>query len=220
MPEQPRHADLPDPSVRARAVTLAVLAASFVAQDNALSHRLIRELKEAGVSRRAVYEILLQTYLHDGYATALEATATLQRLWPAEGEDAELLEQAGWDEWLARGREMFALIYGSMAERVTDYIAGNSPELASWMIAEGYGKVLARGGVDRQTRELGNVAVLVMKNRSRQLYSHLRGSIRVGVPADELDRLLSALIAHFPERPGVNDVPFLLRTIEQKRDWD
>jgi alkylhydroperoxidase/carboxymuconolactone decarboxylase family protein YurZ len=211
---------LPDPLARQHAIKLGVLAASTVAQMTPLTTKLIRELKELGVSRRALYEIMLQTYLHDGYATALEATATLERIWPGGEEDKHLLESAGWDEWLERGQLTFQKVYGIMSDRVSEYIGGNSPELASWMIAEGYGKVLARGGLDMQTREIGTVAVLVMKNRSRQLYSHLRGSIRVGVPIAELDQLLEALIQHFPDRPGISEAPFLLRTIETKKDWE
>ncbi len=212
--------NLPDPSARQHAIKLGVLAASTVAQMTPLTTKLIRELKDVGVGRRALYEILLQTYLHDGYATALEATATLENIWPAGEEDKALFESAGWDDWLIRGEVTFQHVYGAMSDRVREYISGNSPELGSWMIAEGYGKVLARGGLDMQTREIGTVAVLAMKNRSRQLYSHLRGSIRVGVPIAELDQLLSALIAQFPDRPGIAETPFLLRTIETKKDWE
>ncbi len=210
---------LPDPAAREHAITLGVLAASTVAQMTPLTTKLIRELKDAGVTRRAIYEVLLQTYLHDGYATALEATATLEKIWPGGEEDKQLYESAGWDDWLDRGQDTFQLVYGVMSDRVREYIGGNSPELASWMIAEGYGKVLARGGLDMQTREIGTVSVLVMKNRSRQLYSHLRGAIRVGVPIDELDRLLEALAKQFPDRSGISEAPFLLRTIESKQDW-
>lgn len=212
--------DLPDPKAREHAIKLGLLAASAVVQVYPLTTRLIRELKDAGVTRRAVYEVLLQTYLHDGYATALESTATLEKIWPGSEEDKSLYESASWDEWLDRGKETYQLVYGAMADRVHEYIAGNSPELASWMIAEGYGKVLSRGGIDMQTREIGTVAVLVMKNRTRQLYSHLRGSIRVGVPISELDQLLQALIQQFPDRPGITETPFLLRTIETKQDWN
>ncbi|HEX05324.1 MAG TPA: hypothetical protein ENH10_09265, partial [Bacteroidetes bacterium] len=123
---------LPDPVARQQAIKLGLLAASAVAQLTPLTVKLIRELKDSGVSRRALYEVLLQTYLHDGYATALEATATLEQIWPGENEDKQLLESAGWDEWLARGRETFSQVYGKMSERVSEYIGNNSPELAKW----------------------------------------------------------------------------------------
>lgn len=210
---------IPDPVARKRAIDLGVLAASFVARDNKLGHHLIRELRDARVTRRAVYEVLLQSYLHDGYATALEATATLEHLWPTRPADKRLMEEYGWDHLAERGDVMFEMVYGSMSDRVKDYIGANSPELEAWMMVEGYGKVLGRGGLDMQTREIGTVSVLVLKHRPRQLYSHLRGSIRVGVKPAELETLIAALQNHFPETPGIDEVPFLLRTIVQKEDW-
>jgi 4-carboxymuconolactone decarboxylase len=74
------------------------------------------------------------------------------------------------------------------------------PALDSWMIVEGYGKVLSRPGLDLPRRELCIVAACVASGQDRQLHSHLHGALNVGVaPAvvrDSLDALQPVVAAN------------------------
>jgi len=48
------------------------------------------------------------------------------------------------------------------------------------MIIEGYGKVLSRKGLGILEREVSIVAMLMVENHPKQLYSHILGTINAG----------------------------------------
>jgi alkylhydroperoxidase/carboxymuconolactone decarboxylase family protein YurZ len=66
------------------------------------------------------------------------------------------------------------------------------PDLADWMIQEGYGKVLARPFLSPMVRELLIVAMTAALQTDRQFYSHARGALNAG--ADP--KLLTSLFEH------------------------
>lgn len=55
-----------------------------------------------------------------------------------------------------------------------------SPELAGWIVEEGYGKVLSRPGVSLRLRELFAVALLAATGFPKQLFAHLRALVEMG----------------------------------------
>ena len=61
------------------------------------------------------------------------------------------------------------------------------------MIFEGYGKVLSRHQLDMPTREGSIVACLIVDNRPRQLHSHIKGALNVGVPAELVHAIIDDL---------------------------
>ena len=61
-----------------------------------------------------------------------------------------------------------------------DTMRGLSPDLASWMILEGYGKTLSRPALDSPAREYCVVAMLAATRMWRQLRSHSIGAVNVG----------------------------------------
>jgi 4-carboxymuconolactone decarboxylase len=58
---------------------------------------------------------------------------------------------------------------------------------------DGYGKVLSRPGLDLRRRELCIVAACAAMGQDRQLHSHLRGALNVGVEPAALSEALDAL---------------------------
>ena len=64
-------------------------------------------------------------------------------------------------------------------------IAALHPDLAEWMVVEGYGKVLSRPQLDARERELAVLGILAADAQERQLESHVRGALRVGATPDE-----------------------------------
>jgi 4-carboxymuconolactone decarboxylase len=142
-----------------------------------------------------VEELLLQSYLFCGFPRALNATRewrrVSQRLAPSSDE-AEQVDLAA--EWLERGEQTCAAVYGNMYERLRLNVRDLHPALDTWMVVDGYGKVLGRPGLDLQRRELCVVAACAAMGQDRQLHSHLRGALNVGVEAAALAASLDAIV--------------------------
>ena len=142
-----------------------------------------------------IEELLLQTYLFAGFPRALNAFREWRRFVPVSSvATAPEMDVA---EWTAKGRETCQAVYGRMYDKLRHNIDGLHPALDSWMIVEGYGKVLSRPGLDLPRRELCIVAACVASGQERQLHSHLHGALNVGVAPgavrEALDSLRSAV---------------------------
>jgi 4-carboxymuconolactone decarboxylase len=150
---------------------------------------------ESSVPVLWIEELLLQTYLFAGFPRALNAFREWRRRVPTPPESAR--PDTDIDAWEMRGRETCRAVYGRMYDKLRQNIDGLHPALDSWMIVEGYGKVLSRPGLDLPRRELCIVAACVASGQERQLHSHLHGALNVGVAAgvvrDSLDALQSVV---------------------------
>lgn len=146
---------------------------------------------ESGVPVIWIEELLLQTYLFAGFPRALNAFREWRRRVPVPSESSA--PEMDVSSWEARGRETCKAVYGRMYDKLRQNIDGLHPALDSWMIVEGYGKVLSRPGLDLPRRELCIVAACVASGQERQLHSHLHGALNVGVPAAVVRESLDAL---------------------------
>jgi 4-carboxymuconolactone decarboxylase len=147
-----------------------------------------------GADPLAVEEIILQSYLFAGFPRALNAArawrTVSERPAPATDKEASVEDLA---LWKSRGEETCAVVYGDSYEKLRRNIRELHPALDEWMIVDGYGKVLARAGVDLRTRELCVVAACAVSGQQRQLHSHLHGAINAGSSAGEIAAVLDAL---------------------------
>ncbi len=170
---------------------LPLLAQANICQDEELFADLIREIRLRDLSRQAIVETLLQCCLFDGYPAALEGLERLSRLWPADtGKPLEDYSPVQVTEWRRRGEELCQRIYGSSAKSLIHNVTALSPDLGNWFLVEGYGRVLSRQGLKTEVRELITVAILLWKGYPRQLLSHVRGALRVGVAGDTVTALI------------------------------
>src|SRR5262245_39009390 len=96
------------------------------------------------VARGGVEGLLLGTYLFAGFPRALNAMREWRRVVPDAAPDGDARAP---DDWQADGERTCAAVYGGMYDRLRDNIRELHPRLDEWMIAEGYGKVLSRGGL-------------------------------------------------------------------------
>jgi len=199
-------------------INLACFAAAIVLQHDQSAREILAALRDAGIEREAVREAILQTYLFDGYPTALEGMILLSELWQGEPEPVESGDFNNWNDWYVRGKKLYERIYGDVAETLLERAHEVSPELANWMIVEGYGKVLSRNVLDIKTREIIIIAVLVVKNRPRQLHSHIRGALRVGVSKQELLQLFDTLQSRFDPPSFENSKSLLHQIIKEIRN--
>ena len=157
---------------------------------------LRREMPRAAETVRAVWveELLLQSYLFSGFPRALNAMREWRRAsGSAAPADDEGMHHENARDWAARGEETCSIVYGSMYEGLRKNIRGLHPALDSWMIVEGYGKVLSRPGLDLVRRELCIVAACAAAGQMRQLHSHLHGALNAGAQAGQVDGALEAI---------------------------
>lgn len=142
-----------------------------------------------------VEEAILQSYLFAGLPRTLNAMREWRKVTgrhaPAydEGTDTEAKAAA----WRDRGERTCAAVYADMYERLRVNIAALHPALDTWMVVEGYGKVLGRPELDLMRRELCIVAVCAVVKQDRQLQSHLHGALNVGATPEQVAGALAAV---------------------------
>ena len=131
-----------------------------------------------GISIPFIRETVLQCYLFAGYAAAINAFIVLNEL---TGDQEFLQEETGsLDLWNERGEQLCRKIYGSQYEKLVHNMKRLHPDLADWMLWEGYGKVLSRPFLSPIVRELLIVAMTAVLQVERQFHSHVRGALNVG----------------------------------------
>ncbi len=160
-----------------------------------------RQASAEGVLPSQLREVVLTSYLFDGYPTALEGFRILAEFSrPSETECHDLhYSPRNVETWLERGIELCRAVYGPNFERLIERVAAIAPELREAMLVEGYGKVLAREGLDPVVRELCVVAMLATKHRPRQLLSHVLGALRLGADSERLHCAVEAATEVSPE---------------------
>jgi alkylhydroperoxidase/carboxymuconolactone decarboxylase family protein YurZ len=176
---------------------LPLLAQANIRQDDESFEILLKEIRLRNMSRQVVVEALLQCCLFDGYPAALEGLERLSRLWPADADKlVEDYSPTQVSEWRRRGEELCQRIYGDSAPSLIRNVTALSPDLGNWFLVEGYGRVLSRQGLKVEVRELITVAILLWKGYPRQLLSHVRGALRVGMDGESITALLRLCSVH------------------------
>ena len=139
-----------------------------------------------------VEELLLQSVLMCGYPRTLVAFMVWRKFGgvPAPKDDADA-QYANLATWTARGEEACALIYGENYAKLRESICVLHPAMDAWMITEGYGRTLARPGLDLARRELCTVVQTAVLETPRQLHSHLRGALNTGATFGQIEGVLS-----------------------------
>ena len=151
----------------------------------------IHQAKTKRVPFSKIYEILLQNYLFAGYPSALTSLKILKEYYPK----IKLLKVADMNLYHFRkmGEVRCRKVYGDKFEKLIGNIYNFSPELAEWLVLEGYGKVLGRKGLSFKERELCIVAVLSAMKFEEQLYSHINGAINAKASIQEIETVINNL---------------------------
>jgi 4-carboxymuconolactone decarboxylase len=171
---------------------LCRLAATIAVGSEPAIRAVMGDVARARVPAAWVEEVVLQSYLFAGFPRALNAAREWRRVSgrPAPSENEG--EQYSAAEWREIGEETCAIVYGQFYERLRHNIRELHPALDSWMIVEGYGKVLSRPALDLKRRELCVVAVCAAAEQDRQLHSHLHGARNAGASPDEVEGAIAA----------------------------
>ncbi len=152
----------------------------------------VAPLKSTQVPVDWVEELLLQSVLMVGYPRALIAFMIWRKFGgvPAPETDAGL-DYTHAADWTARGEEVCAVVYGDNYGKLRDSVRTLHPAIDAWMITEGYGRTLARPGLDLMRRELCTLAQTAVLEAPRQLHSHLRGALHAGASFGQIEGALA-----------------------------
>ncbi|MFN3821325.1 MAG: carboxymuconolactone decarboxylase family protein [bacterium] len=167
---------------------LCPIGAALCGNNPSLLQSAFNEALKQGIALSHIREVILTSYLFDGYPTALEGFRMLDILLPntaSEGTPIHYTDKTI-KIWRQRGTKLCRQIYGDRFKELMTRLNRWAPELKESMIIEGYGKVLARPQLDIEIREIVVITMLLVKQRPRQLISHIYGALRLNVPPDAI----------------------------------
>ncbi|MEO5589215.1 MAG: carboxymuconolactone decarboxylase family protein [Gemmatimonadaceae bacterium] len=197
-------------------ICLVRIAAAIAAADERTT-RMVMEASVGRVDPAKVDEVVLQSYLFAGFPRTLNAA----RAWRvASGAKAPLvdpdMEQRGVDDWEGDGEVTCHTVYGESYELLSENVRALHPALHSWMIRDGYGKVLSRPGLDLISRELCVVAACAASGQQRQLHSHLHGALNAGAAVADVITVFDSL-ADLVDAPSLKQYRSLLSHVVSRR---
>jgi alkylhydroperoxidase/carboxymuconolactone decarboxylase family protein YurZ len=177
-----------------RILVLAKISILVALRDESALKSELQKALHQGFDAAVLRETILQTYLFAGYASTINALIVFNELAPS----GDFLREpdGSWEEWTRRGTELCRQIYGSQYEKLVGNMKSLHPDLADWMITEGYGKVLSRPFLSPRVRELLIVAMTAALGVQRQFQSHVRGAIHVGASAEEVAAVFAVAEPH------------------------
>ncbi len=158
--------------------------------------KLTGQAKTVGVTSKQLYELVLQGHLFLGFPAAIEAFTALDGTFKTRKKTGErsLVWRVKKGEVLCRRiyREKFPVLMQSLKKK--------SPELANWIIEEGYGKVLSRRGASLCLREFFSAALLAASGFPKQLFAHLRALVEMGENVEHLALLVRQASRGLPKK--------------------
>ena len=159
---------------------LVALSSAIAGGDAAAVAAAAAEALSDGAPPEALYETIVQCYLFVGFPRAIEAFFAAGPALARSGAIPAEASRISPEEWLVAGEALCRQVYGRNYGKLVETMRGLSPDLASWMILEGYGKTLSRPGLSALVREYCVVAILATTRMWRQLRSHAIGAVNVG----------------------------------------
>lgn len=164
------------------------------------------EALAAGIPVADLQEATLQVFLFAGYPRAIAAFGELKDAVP----EALPPRTEPPSAFAARGEEVFKAVYGPHAAEVRGKLDALHPDLARFILEDAYGQVLGRPFLGIREREAMAVAMLAALDQDRELRAHVKGALRVGVPA----ALVRATLAAAEEGAG-RELPDARRVVER-----
>ncbi|MDP2471618.1 MAG: carboxymuconolactone decarboxylase family protein [Candidatus Palauibacterales bacterium] len=193
--------------------SLLRLSATVAAGTRDQRIRAMRAVAAASV-REAAEEVILQSYLFLGFPATLTALAEWRDVVgvppPAEEDPADARE------WERRGERVCRTVYGHAYDKLRANVRRAHPAMDDWMIREGYGKVLARRGLDLGTREMCIVSILGATGWEPQLHSHLRGALYAGCRPAAVEEALEAGLEMSPNEAWRRDARALWARVRNR----
>lgn len=181
-------------------ILLGCLSACWLKPQNPQAAELLRRWRTQELPMEPLREAALQLFLVAGFQTSLEAFFQIEDVLHVNLASAlESVADGSAVHWHERGLTLQEKVYASNTEKLRRNLTRLSPELSEWTVLVGYGLVLSRPGLETGLRELLEVAVLAARGFERQLHSHLRGALNLGVTPERVELLLDAIAPFMAE---------------------
>ncbi len=178
----------------AELILLGSLSVCWLKAKNPDAAELLRHYERLELSMNSLLEAALQLFLVAGFQVSLEAFFQMEDVLQARlTSTREPIQASSATRWHERGLELQSKIYASNTTKLRKNLEHHSPELADWTVLVGYGLVLSRPGLETGLRELLEVAVLTASGFPRQLHSHFRGALNLGVAPKRVELLLDVI---------------------------
>ena len=164
-----------------------LISAAIAAHNHSALKTIFPLALEDKVSPQTISEIILQSHLFLGYPAMIEAARLFSAFHAPKKVPGHNLASYDTDDvkgWHRQGTGKIRRLYGSQLPQLIDYINSFSPQILTWMVNDGYGRVLSRMGASFQLRELSTVATLTVTSYDNQLLAHIRGTVNIGVDPD------------------------------------
>ena len=166
------------------------VAAHFTAGNRWATQPLLRRaIVTERLPERMFSELFLQLSLLLGFPTMLEGFSILRTVSDKsqKGPEHSFVEGKAENE----GRKVLKRVYGSAVDRLLVNLKTMHDVVPSVIVRDVYGRILSRPGLSLRERELINVAVLSIQGLEQQLYSHIRGALRMQA---EIKAIRSAIV--------------------------
>jgi 4-carboxymuconolactone decarboxylase len=147
--------------------------------------RQLRSARRLRIPRSFLEELFVHYSLVLGVPAMLDGLEQLQVEWPRG------LSKRRRDTSSKKGIHLLRRIYGEQTEKLLLNLDRLHPEASEWIVRDVYGKVFTRQGMTLRERELVTITVLSLQGLERQLYSHLRGALRLRVSHSTLVEVIS-----------------------------
>jgi 4-carboxymuconolactone decarboxylase len=116
-----------------------------------------------------------------------------------------------------KGKEILQQIYGEQSGKLIARLEELEKGLGTRITEDAYGAIMTRPGLPLADRGLINVVILFIDGFQPQLYSHLRGAVRLGIKPRELRSvlILAARIAAKDPRPAIEILHRIAQNLKQ-----
>jgi alkylhydroperoxidase/carboxymuconolactone decarboxylase family protein YurZ len=157
-----------------------------------------------GVPERFFSELFLHLSLLLGFPTMLEGLSMLRTI--AVKSNTSYRKSARGALVTKQGRKTLERVYGSTLDRLLTNLRFLHDIIPDVIVHDVYGRIISRRGLSLREREIVNVAVLSIQRLDQQLYSHIRGALRVHVSEETLRVAIQtgARIARTSPRTSLN----------------
>jgi len=186
---------------------LAIVSALYATRERAKAFvHIERSLRQKRLPASFFSELFIHLSLFLGYPTMLDGLERLASFRGNKGRQNSFQRKRGIAS--SQGKVILTRVYGKQTGKLVIRLEELEKGLGRRITEDAYGTIMVRPGLHLSEREVVNVVVLFIDGYKRQLYSHLRGALRVGVKPRVLKSVL-ALVGHLVDqdaRPAMETV--------------
>ena len=104
---------------------------------------------------------------------------------------SKIYKRGDWKRLSGKGSSIIKKIYGNQTGKLITRLEQLQNGLSGDITEHAYGTIMARPGLSISDREIINIVILFIDDYESQLYSHIRGALRVGVKPNVILSVLS-----------------------------